>query len=308
LMNHAVEVTGLTKSYGSTVALAGISFHVEPGKLVCLAGPNGAGKTTTVRIVATQLKPGGGQVRVLGWDVRAEARKIRRRLATVPQEARPDGDLTAWEHVYYYLRARGVSRVDATERSRNTLERFGLWSRRNSLCRQLSGGLRRRVMLAMAVSTHAEVLLLDEPTIGLDPVARRETWDLLAEVKSESTIILTSHSMEEVDVLSDRIVVIVGGRIVADGTPAQLRQRLPSRERIVLLETDDLDWDRLHALGTVRTIAGRPVVYPSSHEAAREIVSYVHGRSLAFSVEQTSLEDAYVAIMEQSALSGGEVS
>jgi len=306
-MNYAVEAEGLTKNYGSTVALAGISFRVAPGEVVTLAGPNGAGKTTTVRIIGTQLRPGGGRARVLGHDVLTEEAKIRPHLACVPQEARPDGNLTPWEHVYYYLRARGMTRGQALDRSRDTLQRFGMWGKRNARSMHLSGGMRRRVLLAMAAATGTKILLLDEPTVGLDPVVRRETWDLLAEVKQETTILLTSHSMEEVAVLSDRIFVVYNGRVVAEGTPAELRRRLPSPQRITLMTNDGSDQKELSRMGTVRTIAGRPVIYPPSEAAALEVINHLHSRSLPFSVEQTTLEDAYVAIMEEHGAGGVEI-
>jgi len=303
-VTYAVETRELRRAYGRVEALCGVDLQIEPGEVFCLAGPNGAGKTTTVRIIGTQLRPGSGVVRVLGCDLPRRAPQARENLAVLPQEAHPDSDLTPWEHCYYYLCARGTAAAEARRRTETTLKRFGLWDRRDRLARTLSGGLRRRILLTMTVATGAQLMMLDEPSAGLDPVARRETWDLLADVKTDATIILTSHSMEEAGALADRLAIIYDGRIVAQGTPDELRRRLPSRQRVVLSPDKGIPPDELRRFGVLRTIAGRPVLYPESEQAMGRLIEWLREQSHPFSLERSSLEDAYVEIVEGQAAKG----
>src|SRR5947199_9820489 len=175
-----ITATGLGKTYpGGTEALRDISFAIQKGEIFCLLGRNGAGKTTLLRILATQLRPTTGHATVLGHDVLAEPNAIRPRIAVVPQEARPQMLLSPYDHILYFCLIRGQSRAQARERTQKVMEDLGLWEHRDKLASDLSGGLRQRLIIAMAMVADPEVLFLDEPTIGLDLLGRRSVWSML---------------------------------------------------------------------------------------------------------------------------------
>src|SRR5436309_15901860 len=180
---EVVRVEGLGKTYpGGTKALEGVSFSIDKGEIFCLLGRNGAGKTTLLRILATQLKPTVGRASVLGHDVLSDPKAIRPHIAVVPQEARPQMMLSAYDHIYYMCLIRGRSREDARARTRKVMDDLGLWEHRDKLASDLSGGLRQRLIIAMALVADPEVLFLDEPTIGLDPLGRRSVWHMSREL------------------------------------------------------------------------------------------------------------------------------
>ncbi|GEM_PF-6492442 len=190
----ALDAQGVRKSYkGGVQALQGVDLCVESGMVVCLAGPNGAGKTTLVRICATQLLPTAGEIQLFGTDIVRHPQKARSMIAVVPQEAHPDLDRSAWHHAVYYARARGVRRDEARRRAEEALRTLGMWEKKDTVSRELSGGLRQRVLIAMVMVTQAPLLFLDEPTTGLDPVARREMWQGLGQLRERSTVLLTTH-------------------------------------------------------------------------------------------------------------------
>src|SRR5881396_2352308 len=202
---EVVRVEGLGKTYpGGTKALEGVSFSIDQGEIFCLLGRNGAGKTTLLRILATQLKPTVGRASVLGHDVLAEPQAIRPHIAVVPQEARPQMLLSPYDHILYFCLIRGQSRAQARERTQKVMEDLGLWEHRDKLASDLSGGLRQRLIIAMAMVADPEVLFLDEPTIGLDPLGRRSVWHMLRELtRKGATILLTTHYLDEAEMLAD---------------------------------------------------------------------------------------------------------
>jgi ABC-2 type transport system ATP-binding protein len=291
----------ITKRYrNGTLALSDLSLTVDRGEILCLVGPNGAGKTTTVRILATQLLPTSGRVTVFGEDAIREPAKVRSRLASVPQEGEPDLELTAWEHVYYYLRVRGLGHRTALARATEALTQLGLWEKRRQLCRLLSGGLRRRVLIAMAFAAQAELLFLDEPTTGLDPAIRRETWDLLSALRRSTTIVLTSHSMEEVEALADRVLVILDGRLRVEGRPAELRRLMPAGRKVIIdslpSEAGRPSEEDLRPFGRVGSYAGKLVVYPETDAATEGAVREALRHQAEVAVVPTNLEDVIVAL------------
>jgi ABC-2 type transport system ATP-binding protein len=293
-MSEVIVTSGLRKTYkGGAEALGGLDLCSYSGEIYCLVGPNGAGKTTTLRIIGTQLLPTAGQVRVLGLDIIKDVRAVRRHLGVVPQEATPDPELKVWEHVFYYMQARGMGRREAAGRAEEALRLLGLWDRKDAVSITLSGGLRRRILIAMAVATRAEVLLLDEPTTGLDPVARRATWDALIKLKAGRSILLTTHSMEEAEALADRVAIIDKGRVLALGTVAELRRLLPAKEK-VYINRDGFGDGELERYGRVETYGGKLVIYPRDRAAIDELVQMIVGRQMEVSVLPTSLEDVYV--------------
>ena len=222
-----IDLQGLCKRYGSVVALAGVSLSVPQGCLYGLLGPNGAGKTTTLRILATLLAPDSGQVRLAGIDALADPRRVRSRLGYVAQEVAIDKILTGRE----LLRLQGdlyhLSRGDRESRLEQLVELLGMADWIDRRCGTYSGGMRRRLDLATGLLHRPEVLVLDEPTVGLDLESRSAIWQVLRRLRQEGiTVLLSSHYLEEVDALADRLAILDGGRVIAEGTPSDLKAAL----------------------------------------------------------------------------------
>jgi ABC-2 type transport system ATP-binding protein len=202
----AIDAERVTKMYKGTSrpALVGVSLEVEAGKVFTLLGRNGAGKTTFVRMCATQLMPTSGRISVLGYDVVRQAKEIRNIISVVPQEGRPLRALTPWDHIYNWLQIRGESKQRAREKTEDFLKRLELWEARDRPAMNLSGGMKQKILVAMAMAVDAQLLFLDEPTIGLDPVSRRQVWSAIKGWKAKGgSILLTTHYMDEAEVLSD---------------------------------------------------------------------------------------------------------
>jgi ABC-2 type transport system ATP-binding protein len=199
------------------------------------------------------------------------------------------------ECVADYLLARGVPSREARWRTVEILERFGMGDRRQDLVRELSGGLGQRVLLAMAFASGADLLMLDEPTAGLDPVARRQTWELLVAQKARGTILLTTHSMSEAEALADRVAILSGGRIIACDTPEMLRRRLPSAEKLIVEAR--LDTTAIDSLATFEPYAGKLALYPRDREALRQLMEITLAAGVEASLRHTTLEDVYVRLV-----------
>jgi daunorubicin resistance ABC transporter ATP-binding subunit len=220
----AIEIEGLRKSFGEVVALDGLDLQVETGTIFGLLGPNGAGKTTLVRIVATLLAPDAGRAAVLGHDVVREPLAVRRRIGLAGQFAAVDGELTGRENVEMIGRLYRLSAAETRRRAGEVLERFGLADAADRRVAGYSGGMRRRLDLAAGLIGRPPVVLLDEPTTGLDPRSRQELWSVVEELRLEgTTVLLTTQYLEEADRLAQRIAVVDRGRIAAQGTAAQLK-------------------------------------------------------------------------------------
>jgi len=221
-----IEVSGITKSYGATKALAGVDLTVERGTVLGLLGPNGAGKTTLVRILATLLKPDSGTARIDGIDVLAEPQRARELIGLAGQYAAVDELLTGRENLEMVGRLYGLPRHEARKRAAEVLERLTLTDAGNRAVRTYSGGMRRRLDLGASLVGRPSVLILDEPTTGLDPRTRSELWDFLHDlVHQGTTVLLTTQYLDEADILADRIVVIDRGSVIAEGAPDELKQR-----------------------------------------------------------------------------------
>ncbi len=289
-----LEARDVQKVYkNGTQALDGVSLDVDRGTVYALLGPNGAGKTTFVKIVATQLLPTAGSATVLGFDVVRTPREVRRRIAAVPQEGRPLSLQTPYEHLLTYLVARGVGLPEARRRARETLSSLNLDKYRDVICANLSGGLRQRVLVAMAMSTEADLLILDEPTIGLDPVARVEVWNLVRDyVGKERTILLTTHYMDEAEALSDRLAIVNKGRLIATGTPAEIRARLRATH-VVIVKTAD-DSAEFHKYGRVLR-AGASLRILTDQDGATALTSWCVAKNLEVSVRQVGVEDVFIS-------------
>lgn len=220
----AIEVTGLTKTFGATRALDGVDLSVPPGGVVGLLGPNGAGKTTLVRVLATLLRPTDGEARIFGVDITAEPHKVREQISLTGQYAAVDGLLTGRENLLMFADLLQLTPRSAAARADELLARFDLTDAADRRAATYSGGMRRRLDLASSVILPPRLLFLDEPTTGLDPRTRNEMWDVIRELVAEgTTLLLTTQYLEEADQLANRIVVIDHGRIIADGTGDQLK-------------------------------------------------------------------------------------
>ncbi len=214
----------------------GISFAVGRGELFGLLGPNGAGKTTTIGVITTRVHPSGGRVLVDGIDVSRDPVAVKRRIAVVPQQSNLDRTLTAAENLSFHAAYFGSNRRDRRHRAREMLARFGLEGREDDAVNNYSGGMAQRLMLARALMHRPQLLVLDEPTSALDPQSRLFLWDTIRELRRDGvTILLTTHDMDEADLLCDRIAIVDHGRVVALDTPRRLRQLLPSDAGLELL-------------------------------------------------------------------------
>ncbi len=224
---QAVEVEGLTKRFGGRLAVDGVSFSVRSGEVFGLLGPNGAGKTTIMRIISTLTPPDGGSASILGYDVVRHSRRVRQGIGLVFQEPSLDHRMTAYENLYLHGLLYGMGLRDLKGRIGEALEFVGLQDRARSLVRTFSGGMRRRLELARAFLHRPDILILDEPTVGLDPQSRRAIWDYIFHLRARDrvTVFVTTHYMDEAE-KCDRVAIIDGGRVVAMGSPSELKTRV----------------------------------------------------------------------------------
>jgi lipooligosaccharide transport system ATP-binding protein len=235
-----IHARGLRKEFGTLTAVAGVDFDVQRGEAFGFLGPNGAGKSSTMRMIGCVSPPSGGTLRILGKDPVREGPEIRGRLGVVPQLDTLDMELTVRENLIIYGRYFGLSRKDVRERADELLEFVQLAERANDRVEPLSGGMKRRLTIARALVNDPEVLLLDEPTTGLDPQARHVVWDRLFRLKQQGvTLVLTTHYMDEAEQLCDRLVVMDRGSIAEEGSPLDLIRRLSTREAVELRFADE---------------------------------------------------------------------
>jgi lipooligosaccharide transport system ATP-binding protein len=242
----AVSARDLSKTYGDRVAVDGIDFEVEPGICFGFLGPNGAGKTTTMKTIYGLATVDGGELKVLGMDASRERREIKSRLGVVPQETNLDGDLTVRENLLQQARYFGIDGEKAGERADELLEFSLLSDRAGERINALSGGMKRRLLVSRALMGDPELVVLDEPTTGLDPQARLAVWGALDRLRRRGvTLLLTTHYMEEAERLCDRLVIMDEGRIVADGRPQDLVLQHVGKEVLELRLDEGCDADRL---------------------------------------------------------------
>ncbi len=295
---NVIEAVSLSKIYhrSRTQALSDITLTIGRGEIFTLLGRNGAGKTTFLRIAATQLMPSKGRISVLGHDVRDEPLQIRSKIAVVPQEGSTIGPLTPWDHVYLTLLARGMSRNQAHERSEKTIERLELTEYRNQPADSLSGGLKQRVRVAMAVATDAELIFLDEPTLGLDAVTRRRIWGVLNEIQKEGrSILLTTHYIDEAEILSNNVAIIDHGKMVLSGSPAELLRNVKERVRVDIVGSTFSE-EELSRYGRVVKLAERFRVL-TDDRLGRELADEALKRGSDVGLARVSLEDLFVDLV-----------
>ena len=297
-----IEGRALTKRFADFVAVDGIDFRVEPGEAFGFLGPNGAGKTSTMCMIACVSPVTGGELRVLGLDPATSGSDIRARLGAVPQEDTLDLELTVRENLLIYGRYFGLPRPLIRERADELMTFVQLTDRRDDRVDELSGGMKRRLTIARALINRPELVLLDEPTTGLDPQARHLVWERLYQLKRQGvTLVLTTHYMDEAEQLCDRLVIMDGGRIVAEGSPRQLIDQHSTREVVEL--RFDVDDDREKARAMIESadtahenLADRILVYAADGEAEVELLARagVHPESVL--VRRSSLEDVFLRL------------
>jgi ABC-2 type transport system ATP-binding protein len=219
-----IETHNLTKHFGAIGAVQSVNFNVGKGEVFGLLGPNGAGKTTTIRMLTTLLVPSSGSALVAGHDVVTDPLEVRRSIGVVPQMLNLDIELTCSENLEYHGRLHKMVSADRTSRTAELLRFVGLWDKRDSPVDHLSGGMRRRLLIARGLMHRPGVVFMDEPTVGLDPQARRMIWGLIQDLKKSGiTILLTTHYIEEADYLCDRVAIMRAGKMMALGAPADLK-------------------------------------------------------------------------------------
>jgi ABC-2 type transport system ATP-binding protein len=221
----AIETFGLTRRFGDLIAANRVSLHVRYGTIFGLLGPNGAGKTTTIKMLTTMLEPTEGTASVAGFDIVKAPAKVRRMIGYVPQMLSADGGLTGWENLNLSAKLYGIPRAERKRRIEDALQFMGLTDFGRKLVKTYSGGMIRRLEIAQAMLHRPVVLFLDEPTIGLDPVARRSVWERLLELRRnfQMTVLITTHGMDEADELCDQLAIMHLGKVAAIGTPAELK-------------------------------------------------------------------------------------
>jgi len=232
--DFAIQTFNLTKRFNGLVAVDGLELNIRKGELFALLGPNGAGKTTTINILCCLLKPSTGTARIMGYDILKQPFKIKEIIGVAPQETAISEHLNTKENMSLIGRIHAVSSPELKIRSKQLLKTMGLESRAKDQVRKFSGGMKRRLNIMMALIHNPKVLFLDEPTLGLDPQARRAIWEYIIRLKEEKTILLTTHYMDEADFLADRIGVMDEGKIVALGTSQELKASMPEKNTMIV--------------------------------------------------------------------------
>ncbi len=302
----AIEATGLVKTFGDVRAVDGVDLAVGRGSVYGVLGPNGAGKTTTIRMLATLLRPDAGSARVLGHDIVDEADAVRGLVSLTGQLASVDEDLTGRENLTLIGRLLGLKRADAKARAAELLEAFGIADAAGRLVKNYSGGMRRRLDIAASIVVTPELMFLDEPTTGLDPRSRNQVWDIIRALAAEgTTILLCTQYLEEADRLTDGIAVIDHGKVIAEGTPGQLKASVGSGSlHVRLLDPDQRpDAERILAgeLGSVHLEADPSALScscPDADRAAEAVAELARsGVGIAeFTLGQPSLDEVFLAL------------
>jgi ABC-2 type transport system ATP-binding protein len=285
----------LSKSYGgSSMALQDVSFSAPSSGIFALIGRNGAGKTTLVRILATELAPTSGSASINGMDVMREDKRLRERIAIVPQEARTISWMTPKQSTLTYLMWRGFDYSEAKKRAEESLARLKLDKYADTLNRKLSGGTKRKALAAMVLASEADVIFLDEPTTGLDPISRREFWEILRELAKDRFIFLTTHYLEEAEQLADTLAVLGAGHLVAVGTVPSIRGRIRYQYSINLPADSPVPGV---AHGEVTTGKDGQVQILTNEDEAFEISRKLSVAGARFSIRPVSLEDIFFQLV-----------
>ncbi|MBJ7618199.1 ATP-binding cassette domain-containing protein [Weissella confusa] len=302
---YAVEIEGLTKTFGTQTAVDNVSFNIKRGEVFGLLGPNGAGKTTTLRMMTTLLKPTSGTIQIFGHDVKKEPKVVRSLFGLTGQYASVDEDISARENLMIFSRLNGLSRREAKERTEELLNEFSLVASADKAISNFSGGMRRRLDLAVSLISRPALIFLDEPTTGLDPRTRTQMWDTIRELVAEgSTIVLTTQYLEEADELADHIALIDHGKLVSLGTPAELKAQVGGAKlRLEMTDAQQADQakqivtDALHEEVKVENSTVTAPLRDTNQVAGILSQLIVAGLTMTnMAVEQPSMDDVFFAL------------
>jgi len=297
----AIQTFSISRKFGDLVAVDGIDLSVKEGELFSLLGPNGAGKTVTIKMLCCLLRPSSGTATIMGHDIRKDPIAVKEVIDVSPQETAIAEHLNARENLSLMGGIHGLEKEEVKKRSEELLEMMGLTNRAKEQVRKYSGGMKRRLSIAMALVSDPQVLFLDEPTLGLDPQSRRSIWEHITELKGKKTIVLTTHYLEEADSLADRIAIIDEGKIVALGTPQELKESV-SDMQVMVVKAKNL---------TSATIEGLREIYTEVKEiedgieirakevSFSEVVDYLRPKGIdieSTSQKQVTLDDVFLRL------------
>jgi ABC-2 type transport system ATP-binding protein len=299
--NFAIQTFNLTRKFNSLIAVAGIDLKIKRGELFALLGPNGAGKTTTINMLCCLLKPSGGTAQVLGYDILKQPFKIKEAIGVSPQETVISEHLRPQENLELIGKIHGMDAKGLKTRGQELLETMGLESRAKDQVRKFSGGMKRRLNIAMALIHNPKILFLDEPSLGLDPQARRAVWEYIIKLKKEKTILLTTHYMDEADFLADRIGIMDEGKIVALGTSTKLKSGIVERQTMVIQAQNFAQkvvnelrnrYEEVEVTEDRMVISDKKLVF-------KEIVDFLHNSRVSVSsafMKEPTLDDVFLHI------------
>jgi ABC-2 type transport system ATP-binding protein len=302
----AIDVESISKRFGTLQAVDNVSFTVQSGEIFGLLGPNGAGKSTLIRMLTTLVPPTSGTAMVAGHDIIREPNAVRSNIGVIPQNLTSDPELTCAENIGIHARLFGITGAPRRKRTEELLEAVGLSDRANALASTLSGGMRRRLEIARGLVHNPQILFLDEPTTGLDPVSRISVWEMITHLRVQEgrTLFLTTHYMDEADRLCDRLAIVDKGKVVAMDTPVSLKSSVPGASRIELQFEPDLpngaaDLECLPAVKSVRALGSATYRVSSDRgpASAQELIELARELKLelkALSVQSTTLDDVFL--------------
>ena len=290
--NIVINIEGLTKTYDEFIAVNEISFDVNKGEVFALLGPNGAGKTTTVEIIECLKTPDNGKVEIFGINLKDKnkQKEIKRKIGVMPQNFNAFDWLTIKENLDYF-RNLYDSNISVDE----LIDRIGLAKKTDSMYKTLSGGMKQRVGIAISLINEPELLFLDEPTAGLDPQARRETWNLIKKLKQEGkTIFLTTHYMEEAQELSDRILIIVEGKIVASGSPSELIENYGGNKSIILKNCDRNILEKKNIQYEIDTESQIHIIFDNNDQLFKILAAVTDDPNVEIEIKKPNLDEAFL--------------
>jgi len=302
----AIDVNGISKRFGQLQAVDNVSFTVQKGEIFGLLGPNGAGKSTLIRMLTTLVPPTGGTATVAGHDIIRDPNAVRCAIGVIPQNMTSDPELTCAENIGIHARLFGITGVERRRRTQELLAAVGLSDRADAMAATLSGGMRRRLEIARGMVHNPQILFLDEPTTGLDPVSRISVWEMITHLRAEQgrTLFLTTHYMDEADRLCDRLAIVDKGKVVAMDTPVSLKASVPGASRIEIQFDPDLpngaaDLEKLPSVKSVRALGSGTYRISSDRgpASAQELIQLAHNLKLelkALSVQSTTLDDVFL--------------
>ena len=290
--NTVISINGLTKTYDEFIAVNEISFDVNKGEVFALLGPNGAGKTTTVEIIECLKTPDNGKVEIFGINLKDKKKQneIKRKIGVMPQNFNAFDWLTVKENLEYF-RNLYDSKISVDE----LIDRVGLAKKTDSMYKTLSGGMKQRVGIAISLINEPELLFLDEPTAGLDPQARRETWNLIKKLKQQGkTIFLTTHYMEEAQELSDRILIIIEGKIVASGSPSELIENYGGNKSIILKNCDRRILEGKNIQYEIDTESQIHIIFDNNDQLFKILAAVTDDPNVEIEIKKPNLDEAFL--------------